>query len=244
MATTFMNLDLPVVGITIGPLWANDINAALTLVDSHDHSTSNGQKVTQAGINITADFDVNAETITNIGSCKYSNLAATLASTNAIYVKDGDLYFNDSSATAIQVTASGTLNISATGGIAGDYTTTAASVVYTDALLTYFFLDSAGARAFVDASVLRSYTTYSTGQVLDSTVDEIVLASGNTTLVLPAAGVSSGKFFKIKKTDSVGTIVTIDGNASETIDGELTQTITQQYEALEIICNGTGWYIL
>ena len=38
--------------------------------------------------------------------------------------------------------------------------------------------------------------------------------------------------------------VTIDGNASEAIDGALTYVLTQQYESVSIVCGNGGWHII
>jgi hypothetical protein len=93
-------------------------------------------------------------------------------------------------------------------------------------------------------SFTRTITTYSTAQTLSVTVDDIVKVSGNTTLTLPAAASSSGVEFTIKKTDSNATTVTLDGNASETIDGATTFDITEQYASYTVVCDGTSWLIL
>jgi len=75
--------------------------------------------------------------------------------------------------------------------------------------------------------------------------------TGNITLTLPAAASSNGRELWISII-SAGTslqTVTIDGNASETIDGNLTidlrQTIgTGRYNGVHIICDGSNWTIL
>jgi hypothetical protein len=38
--------------------------------------------------------------------------------------------------------------------------------------------------------------------------------------------------------------VTIDGNAAETIDGDLTIDLTLQYESVMIVCDGSNWHII
>ena len=93
-------------------------------------------------------------------------------------------------------------------------------------------------------SFTRTITTYSTAQTLSVTVDDIVKVSGNTTLTLPAAASSSGVEFTIKKTDSNATTVTLDGNASEEIDGDTTFSITEQYASYTLVCDGTGWIVI
>ncbi|MBN4066007.1 hypothetical protein JYT51_01585 [Candidatus Amoebophilus asiaticus] len=47
-------------------------------------------------------------------------------------------------------------------------------------------------------------------------------SSGNITITLPASSGITGRIYVIKKTDSSGNTVTLDGNASETIDGSTT----------------------
>ncbi len=63
-------------------------------------------------------------------------------------------------------------------------------------------------------------------------------------ITLPAATNSTDRVYHIKKTDSSANAVTIDGNASETIDGALTQSLSIQYESLQIVCDGSNWHII
>jgi hypothetical protein len=69
-------------------------------------------------------------------------------------------------------------------------------------------------------------------------------SGGSFTITLPASSGNTGLQYFIKKTDSSGNTVTIDGNASETIDGSTTKVINTQYESISIISNGTNWYVL
>ena len=118
--TTFMNLTLPDVSVTLGPAWATELNAALTSVDSHDHTSGNGNRITQAGINITDSFEMNANALTETGRVAYSNLTALLTEANSTYVKDGDLFYNDASSNQIRITSGGALDVSSASGIGGD----------------------------------------------------------------------------------------------------------------------------
>jgi hypothetical protein len=73
----------------------------------------------------------------------------------------------------------------------------------------------------------------------------LVDASGATrTITLPAAASNSGRIFIIKKTDNSVNTVVVDGNASETIDGATTQTLANEWDAIQIQSNGTNWFIL
>jgi len=89
-------------------------------------------------------------------------------------------------------------------------------------------------------STITSNTTLTTAHyvVLCNTT------SGTITVTLPAATNNSRRIYNIKKTDSTGNSITIDGNASETIDGTLTKSLNLQYESLTIICDGSNWHII
>lgn len=70
------------------------------------------------------------------------------------------------------------------------------------------------------------------------------LITATATVNLPACdGTRTGKWFHVKLTAAAST-VTLDGNASETIDGATTYAWSQQYAAISIVCNGAGaWSI-
>lgn len=79
-----------------------------------------------------------------------------------------------------------------------------------------------------------------------ATIGEDVLvdaSGGNVTVNLPAASGLSGQSIWVSKRDSSVNTVTIDGNGSETINGNLTLVISSQYDAFELMSDGTNWYI-
>ena len=65
--------------------------------------------------------------------------------------------------------------------------------------------------------------------------------SGAVTITLYATASNAGKIVSVKKTDSGTNAVTIDGNASETIDGALTATLTHQYDEISLTTDGSNW---
>jgi len=67
---------------------------------------------------------------------------------------------------------------------------------------------------------------------------------GDITITLLPAAESKGHRLEIKKLDSSGNTIIIDGNGVETIDGQVTQTLANQYDCLTIISDGTGWDII
>lgn len=92
------------------------------------------------------------------------------------------------------------------------------------------------------AAGVQPITTISTTTTLDGT-NYTVLCSATLTVNLPAAASNTGRVYNIKNIGAAATI-TIDPNASETIDGATTYTLTTQYQTVTIQCDGSNWFIL
>lgn len=79
-------------------------------------------------------------------------------------------------------------------------------------------------------------------------VDHVILcdcSSGAITVdLLAAAAPETARILHIKKTDSSGNAVTVDGNGSETIDLELTAEIVGQHDSLMIQSDGSNYNII
>jgi hypothetical protein len=105
-------------------------------------------------------------------------------------------------------------------------------------LVNLGLFSSSGYNGYRVASKTATYTAAN---------EEVILCDatgGAFTINLPAAASSAERVYCIKKTDSSANAVTVDGNASETIDGALTQSIAVQYSSITIVCDGTSWFIL
>ena len=78
--------------------------------------------------------------------------------------------------------------------------------------------------------------------------DAIVLAdasSNNVTITLPLASGASGRTFYVKRLDGSGSYtVTIDCSGSDTVDGETSITIPDQWAVMGLVSNGSNWFIL
>jgi hypothetical protein len=86
-----------------------------------------------------------------------------------------------------------------------------------------------------------SFVTTQTTTYTATSTDTVILCNGTFTVTLPAAASSIGKIYVIK---NIGTgIITVDGSASETIDDETTQ-ILHSYSCMDIVCDGTEWWII
>jgi hypothetical protein len=87
------------------------------------------------------------------------------------------------------------------------------------------------------------YTVIATDNASVITVSASALS--RTITLTTAATLASGFTVTIKRIDSnVANTVTIDPNASETIDGALTLVLRAQYQSVTLICDGSNWHIV
>jgi len=100
--------------------------------------------------------------------------------------------------------------------------------------------DTDGSVGAGDVSSVNTNTT------LDDTHSVVLVdaTGGVVTITLPAVSGIVRRRYTIKKIDSSANAVTIDGNGAETIDGATTQNLAAQYDTLEIVTNGTAWFIV
>ncbi|MDW7727004.1 MAG: hypothetical protein SCH70_07815 [Candidatus Methanoperedens sp.] len=95
-------------------------------------------------------------------------------------------------------------------------------------------------------SIPRSFTTISSSTTLNDSHD-CVLVNAQTAaiiLTLPDTANREGKIYDIKKIDSSTNTVTLETAGSETIDGEQTLVIYEQYDSYTILSDGTNWHMV
>ena len=78
----------------------------------------------------------------------------------------------------------------------------------------------------------------------DSRFEFIDATSGDVTRTLPAASDSSGRLITFKKEDSSGNSVTIAAASGETIDDEASQVISFQWNSMDVVSDGSEWFIV
>ncbi len=94
-------------------------------------------------------------------------------------------------------------------------------------------------------SVLTKTANYTVSTNDGDNVQVNTSASGGAvTITFYAASGNAGKIITVKKTDSSANAVTLDGNASETLDGATTLSLPKQYDSATLVCDGTNWTIL
>jgi len=212
-----MTLILPTVSATLGPLWASELNTALTLVDSHDHSTGKGVKITPSGLNINADLSLQSNDLTLVRTVALNSQAATLsaADVRSVYSVLGDLYYNNGSGTAVQITSGASVQSSS----------------------------STIARAFERLAVNSNKTILAgdTYSFLDTNTGSSV------TYTLPAANaVAAGRFYEFKDSTGQAATnnITINRAGADTIDGATSAVININYGSTRLTSDGTSKWLL
>jgi hypothetical protein len=123
------------------------------------------------------------------------------------------------------------------------------AMINNDAVTTSKILNAAITRAKLATGAIAnvSSTSKTSDYTADAATDDIILvdATANTvTIALPAASGCTGKKFNIKRIDSSNTYdVVIDPNSAETIDGAATVDLINQFDSIEIMSDGTNWFI-
>ena len=69
-------------------------------------------------------------------------------------------------------------------------------------------------------------------------------SSNSITITLPASANYLGIKYHIKKADSSSNMVTIVPDGSETIDGQSSYVVNNQYESITLVCDGSNWFII
>ena len=95
------------------------------------------------------------------------------------------------------------------------------------------------------AATTRSVRSVTANTTLGN-ADDVVLvdaSGGAVTITLPPAATAT-KEFCIKKIDTSGFVVTVDGDGSETIDNGTTVLLATPYDAIRVTSDGSEWWIL
>lgn len=200
--TPYMSLIEPTIGEQPGPNWAQNLNASLSIIDSHDHSSGKGIPVTPAGMSIISDLSFGGNNATDLRSLRFDPQGAPLAlgtDLGCIYVAGDDLYYNDTSGNQIRFTQSGAI-VGAPGTITG--LVAPASAVYTPFNQTFTFESNTNVPANLDIGsiTLREMTTSPFGITLQSpsalAADYVItmppsLPSNQSTLVVDGSGIAT-----------------------------------------------------
>lgn len=209
--TTSPNMSLPIpgTGLTGGPTWANDLNACLTLVDSHNHSAGQGVPVTPDGLNINADLTMLSNNLTGARSLRMTPQSAVLAGVSdlgCLSVVGVDLYFNDVSGNKIQITQSG--GVAGTPGSISNLVSPA-TAAYVGANSTFVWQSAANTPAIMDGSsvIIRNLSASSKGLTLAAPL----AMAADYSLTLPSLP-GSTKIVSIDSSGNFGSVYDVDNS--------------------------------
>lgn len=115
-------------------------------------------------------------------------------------------------------------------------------------------MDFDGEKLYFTPDIDRKMISFNEKDVVTKTVDytvtafdEIILVdatAADTTITLPTAVGNTGRSFSIKKIDASVNIVIVEGDGTETIDGDLTRSLLLQYDYIVVISDGANWLII
>lgn len=105
--TVNMGIELPTPGGDEG-VWDDKLNAALEVIDAHDHTAGKGVLVPSAGININDDLQFNSNRPIEIDAAQFDDLSVAYTGTTnarAVQFAGGDLWITNGSGVAVQITS-------------------------------------------------------------------------------------------------------------------------------------------
>lgn len=217
MATTFMNLNLPTVSVTLGPAWATQVNLALETIDSHDHTSGSGSRIPTAGININADLDFNENGALNLEIASFNQRTTSPSGSSfagAVSVFDGNLYYTNISGVAVQITSGGGIVTAPSTAQVFEPTSIASDLIISPASSFVYLI--------VDTTAIRQIT-------------------------LPLANsVTAGRIYKIKDSSGLSNTnnITVVVQGSDTVDGSTSEILNSNNGSWELITDGVDkWYI-
>ena len=183
MTTPLMKLTLPDPSVTPGPDWAEQLNAALEKIDSHDHSTNNGAKISQAGINLTGDLSFQSFGATNLNRVQFAQSDPPIDNDAVFVGTDGALKWKTSSGIFTILDATG--SAATVGGFTGDYASTDAQASYSDLLKSYSFLQDTGITANVNVGPVSIFENVLSSNSV--TLKTVASLAASYSLTLPSA---------------------------------------------------------
>lgn len=208
-----MSLLLPVPGVDPGPQWGENLNASLSLIDQHDHSSGNGVQITPSGMNISSDLTIAGNNLTVIRTTRFDPQSAVLAGAtdlNCVYCVGVDLYYNDGNGNQIQITDS--------GGVAGSpgsisNLTSPASAAYVSGSQTFVWQSAANTPANMDCGsvILRNITASSKGVTLNAPA----ALAADYSVTFPAALPASQKFATLDASGNIAASWAVDNSTLE-----------------------------
>jgi len=202
----------------------------------------NTQTHSTGALTLQRDFRITGSTHAFVGASTLTNLAALsvelgTGGSNATITNNMGLYI--ASATVANSTNATAIHAIAPTGATNNYAAFFEGTVGVGTTTPLSTLDVAGG--------IGGNLVTKTGNYTATAADYTIICdatSGAITITLPAASGATRRIYNIKKVDASGNTVTVDANASETIDGATTNVLSAQYSSVSIQCDGSNWWII
>lgn len=214
------NFVLPVIGVTVNPLWSQEFLDIFNSISSHTHTGLAGDaaKINASNLLLTQDFSLGGFNTINARSYIMQNLTSDPAGVNdvcQIYCKNGNFYYNNQLGTHIQITNGSALNVVSTVASAWSYLAVSTNFTLLNSdTYTYLSVNTTSARS----------------------------------IFLPAAStVPTGRFIILK--DATGqsetNAISLVPSGADTIDTvSATYVVKKKFGSWMLVSNGTnGWLV-
>lgn len=144
--TANLGMTLGTVSETLGPEWAEIINAALRILDLHDHSEGDA-KITPAGMSINDDLSFEGNAVQNAKHVGLTEQADGNSADNGAVVRIGtNLWWKNSAGALVQLTSGTSLATPGTGAISASAPGAYPYTVVTGDAQKVLVIDSSAAR--------------------------------------------------------------------------------------------------
>lgn len=249
-----MSMPVPTVSEAPGPDWATDIDACLSIVDSHNHATGQGVQINPAGIYINADLSMNGNNLTLTNAILFNSLNSALTSLlQSLQVVGVDLYYIDGAGNSVRITQGGSVTGS-TGTITGLPSGTA-SASYSAGTFTFQSATNTPATMAVGPLVMGA----ATASPHTVTVSSSASLAADYAMVWPLALPGSTSFLNVDNSGNMGFVGTTGsgsvvlntdpaflGTPTGTITGNtFSPTVTTNHisgATITITQNSSTWY--
>lgn len=179
-----MFMPVPTVGVDPGPDWATNVDACLSIIDSHNHTSGQGVQITPAGMNINVDLPMNGNNLISVRSIRWTSQSVAIsdpADLTCAYVLGGELFYIDDAGNQVQLTLNGS-PAGATGTITGLPSGTASASF---AGTTFTFQSATNTPASINGGPLKIAQAVVGG--FGVTISADATQSGDYALTLPPA---------------------------------------------------------
>jgi hypothetical protein len=217
--TPYMGLTLPTVGVTTGPLYATELNAALIQIDQHNHSSGNGSPIPASSLTVDADFAFNGFNSTLLRSTRFSNQSAVLSLStdlNCLYSYSGNLYYNNGTGTPVRITSGNAIDGSSLGAIGG--LVSPAACTYSTVSKAFTFVQNTNIAAKIDCGDILLRKTTSLAPAI--TISSPTIGSPYS-LTLPASLPASSKILTVDQFGAVGDSLDVDNSTLQISTGQI-----------------------